>query len=58
MKEGKVFDAMEMFEQVKTPPGMYNLAQVLTIIIIIIIMTLFNQRLFHKLECFPCVVCK
>lgn len=29
MKEGKLFEAMEMFEQVKTPPGMYNLAQVL-----------------------------
>ena len=29
MKEGKLFDAMDMFEQVKTPPGMYNLAQVL-----------------------------
>ena len=29
MKEGKLFDAMEMFEQVKTPPGMYNLAQVI-----------------------------
>ena len=29
MKEGKLFDAMEMFEQVKTPPGMFNLAQVL-----------------------------
>ncbi|XP_068685132.1 E3 SUMO-protein ligase RanBP2-like [Montipora foliosa] len=28
MKEGKLFDAMDMFEQVKTPPGMYNLAQV------------------------------
>lgn len=29
MKEGKLFDAMEMFEQVKTSPGMYNLAQVI-----------------------------
>ena len=28
MKEGKLFDAMEQFEQVKTPPGLYNLAQV------------------------------
>ena len=28
MKEGKLFEAMELFEQVKTPPGLYNLAQV------------------------------
>ena len=28
MKEGKLFDAMELFELVKTPPGLYNLAQV------------------------------
>ena len=28
MKEGKLFDAMDLFEQVKTPPGLYNLAQV------------------------------
>ena len=28
MKEGKVFEAFEFFEQVKTPPGLYNLAQV------------------------------
>lgn len=29
MKEGKMFDAMDMFEQVKSPAGMFNLAQVL-----------------------------
>ncbi|KAJ7392582.1 hypothetical protein OS493_010231 [Desmophyllum pertusum] len=28
MKDGKLFEAMELFEQVKTPPGLYNLAQV------------------------------
>ncbi|XP_015756667.1 PREDICTED: uncharacterized protein LOC107336119 [Acropora digitifera] len=28
MKEGKMFDAMDMFEQVKSPAGMFNLAQV------------------------------
>ncbi|XP_022791125.1 RANBP2-like and GRIP domain-containing protein 2 isoform X1 [Stylophora pistillata] len=27
LKEGKIFEAMELFEQVKTPPGLYNLAQ-------------------------------
>lgn len=29
MKEGKLFEAMDLFEQVKTPPGLYNLAQVI-----------------------------
>lgn len=29
MKEGKMFDAMDMFEQVKSPAGMFNLAQVM-----------------------------
>lgn len=28
LKEGKIFEAMELFEMVKTPPGLYNLAQV------------------------------
>lgn len=28
MKEGKLFEAADLFEQVKTPPGLYNLAQV------------------------------
>ncbi|XP_074633716.1 E3 SUMO-protein ligase RanBP2-like isoform X4 [Acropora palmata] len=28
MKEGKMFDAMDMFEHVKSPAGMFNLAQV------------------------------
>ena len=39
MKEGKLFEAMEMFEQVKTPPGMYNLAQVLSVNIRVLIYT-------------------
>ena len=29
MRGGKLFEAMELFEQVKTPPGLYNLAQVI-----------------------------